>query len=78
MRRSSRGNIPRRRFEIKGETFMVAMHDDLEPQTVYEALSCPNSDEWNDAIGEELESMKVNQVWDLVDLPPERRAIGNK
>ena len=30
------------------------------------------------AMEEELESMRVNQVWDLVDLPEGRRAIGNK
>ena len=78
MRRSDRGRVPRRRFDIEGEAFMVALHDDLEPISVQRALSCPNSAEWNDAIREELESMKVNQVWDLVDLPPERRAIGNK
>ena len=27
---------------------------------------------------EEIESMKTNQVWDLVDLPSGRRSIGNK
>ena len=27
---------------------------------------------------EEMESMKVNHVWDLVDLPPNRKAIRNK
>ena len=27
---------------------------------------------------EEIESMKVNQVWSLVDLPAGRKAIGNK
>ena len=27
---------------------------------------------------EEIESMKVNQVWSLVDLPLGRKAIGNK
>ena len=30
------------------------------------------------AMEEELESMRVNQVWELVDLPEGRRAIGNK
>jgi hypothetical protein len=25
-----------------------------------------------------MESMKINQVWDLVDLPSGRRSIGNK
>ena len=27
---------------------------------------------------EELESMQKNQIWDLVDLPSNRKAIGNK
>ena len=27
---------------------------------------------------EEMGSMKVNQVWELVDLPPGCKAIGNK
>ena len=27
---------------------------------------------------EEMESMKENQVWDLVDLHSNRKAIGNK
>ena len=26
----------------------------------------------------EMESMKVNQVWELYDLPPGHKAIGNK
>ena len=30
------------------------------------------------ALEEEMESMKMNQVWNLVDLPPRRKAIGNK
>nr|XP_016506348.1 PREDICTED: uncharacterized mitochondrial protein AtMg00820-like [Nicotiana tabacum] len=49
-----------------------------EPKSVTEALSSPVKDEWMKAVKEELESMKTNKVWDLVDLPPGRRAIGNK
>ena len=30
------------------------------------------------AMNDEMESMRTNQVWDLVDLPLERKAIGNK
>jgi len=39
LRRSKRRNLPRRRFEIEGEAFMIALHDDDEPRTVQEALS---------------------------------------
>ena len=45
-RRSKRGNVPRRRFEIEGEAFMVSSQDDEEPRTVQEALSSSASDEW--------------------------------
>ena len=40
-RQSTREQIPRRRFEIEGEAFMIAPHDDEEPKNVKEALSGP-------------------------------------
>ncbi|XP_070021524.1 uncharacterized mitochondrial protein AtMg00820-like [Nicotiana sylvestris] len=49
-----------------------------EPKSVTEALSSPGKDEWMKAMKEELESMKTNKVWDLVDLSPGRRAIRKK
>jgi hypothetical protein len=77
-RKSIREPIPRRRFEIEGETFMIAPQDDEEPKTFSHALSGPKASEWVKAMKEEMESMKINQVWDLVDLPSGRRSIGNK
>jgi hypothetical protein len=76
--RSKRGSVPRCRFEIEGEAFMVSSQDDEEPRTVQEALSSSANDEWMKAMDDEMESMRTNQVWDLVDLPPGRKAIGNK
>ena len=69
-RRSIRECIPRRRFEIEGETFMIAPQDDEEPKTITEGLSGPKAKEWSKAMEEEMESIRTNQVWDLVDLPP--------
>jgi hypothetical protein len=77
-RRSIREPIPRRRFEIEGKAFMIAPQDDEEPKTFSHALSGPKASEWIKAMEEEMESMKINQVWDLVDLPSGRRSIGNK
>ena len=57
---------------------MIAPSDDKEPKNVNKALSGPKAKEWIKAMKEEMESMKTNQVWDLVDLPPGRRSIGNK
>ena len=42
------------------------------------ALTCLTKDEWRKTMKEELESMQKNQIWDLVDLPSNRKAIGNK
>jgi len=57
---------------------MIAPQDDEEPKTFSHALSGPKASEWVKAMKEEMESMKINQVWDLVDLPSGRRSIGNK
>ena len=43
-----------------------------------EALSSSVSDEWMKAMNNEMKFMRTNQVWDLVDLPSGRKAIGNK
>ena len=77
-RRSGRGIVPRRRFEIEGEVFMITPQDEEEPKTVHEALSCPAKKEWKKAMEEEMESIKKNKVWELVDIPKGRKAIGNK
>ena len=47
-------------------------------ETIKEALECPTKEKWKVALEEEIKSMKVNQVWSLVDLPPDRKAIGNE
>ncbi|GJZ20801.1 retrotransposon protein, putative, ty1-copia subclass [Tanacetum coccineum] len=36
------------------------------------------SDKWLDAINEEMQSMKDNQVWRLIDLPPNAKTVGIK
>ena len=79
VRRSGRTRLPPLRFEEEfSETFMTLLQDEDEPDTFKHAISCPASDKWMDAMVEELDSMKVNRVWELVDLPKGRRAIGNK
>ena len=57
---------------------MIASEDDDEPKTVQEALSSSVSDEWMKAMNDEMESMRTNQVWDLVDLLSGCKEIGNK
>ncbi|GKC11602.1 hypothetical protein Tco_1008384 [Tanacetum coccineum] len=41
-----------------------------EPANYKAALLDPESDKWLNAMNVEMQSMKDNKVWDLVDLPP--------
>ncbi|GJY33502.1 hypothetical protein Tco_0417971, partial [Tanacetum coccineum] len=41
------------------------------------ALSDPEFDKWLEAMNREMQSIKDNQVWVLVDLPPNGRTVGN-
>ncbi|GKB63810.1 retrotransposon protein, putative, ty1-copia subclass [Tanacetum coccineum] len=45
----------------------------LSPQIVY-----PESDKWLNAMNVEMQSMKDNEVWDLVELPPNGKTVGSK
>ena len=56
---------------------MIA-HDEEEPKTIQLALFGPKAKEWFEAMKEEMNSMESNRVWDLVDLIPGRKTIGNK
>ena len=44
----------------------IGAEDDLE--TFSQAISCKESYLWFDAMKDELDSMKNNEVWDLVEL----------
>ena len=45
---------------------MIAPQDDEKPKTFSHALSSLKAREWIKAMEEEMESMKTNQVWDLL------------
>lgn len=46
IRRSQRRTVPRRRFEIEGESFMTVSVDVDEPASLEEAIKSPASDKW--------------------------------
>jgi hypothetical protein len=47
----------------------------FEPKDIGHALFDPN---WVNAMHEELENFERNQVWELVELPPNCKPIGTK
>ncbi|GKA40441.1 retrotransposon protein, putative, ty1-copia subclass [Tanacetum coccineum] len=49
-----------------------------EPTNYKAALLDLESSKWLDAMNAEMQSMKDNQVWRLVDLPPNAKTIGSK
>ena len=52
--------------------------DEDEPKIVHETLSCLTKDKWLKVMKEEIESMRSNNVWELVNLLKECKAIGDK
>ena len=55
---------------------MLLENDD--PATYEEAMISPDSEKWLEAMKSEMGSMYENQVWTLVDLPNDRKAVENK
>ncbi|GJX61460.1 retrotransposon protein, putative, ty1-copia subclass, partial [Tanacetum coccineum] len=49
-----------------------------EPANYKAALLDPESDKWLNAMNVEMQSMKDNEVWELVDLPPNGKTIGHQ
>ena len=39
---------------------------------------CPERDKWMEAMEKEMASLKANDVYDLVELPKDRKVLGSK
>nr|GEX81366.1 retrotransposon protein, putative, Ty1-copia subclass [Tanacetum cinerariifolium] len=48
------------------------------PANYKAALLDPESDKWLNAMNVKMQSMKDNDVWELVELPPDAKTIGHK
>jgi hypothetical protein len=55
-------------------------NDDPQPirRSQHEAMKSENSLKWQEAMEEELRSMKSNDVWDLVKFPDREKRVGCK
>jgi hypothetical protein len=62
---------------VKFENY-VLLAEHTEPETYQEAISSEESHKWLSAMQEEMDSLLKNKTWELVDLPPERKAIGSR
>ncbi|GMI64951.1 hypothetical protein HRI_000164400 [Hibiscus trionum] len=80
LRRSAR----ERKSAISSDYFMYLQEfdynvgDENDPESFSQAMSCNESTLWYDVMKDEMNSMKRNEVWDLVPLPDGVKAIGCK
>ncbi|KAK1424219.1 hypothetical protein QVD17_19540 [Tagetes erecta] len=80
IRRSSRTRKEPERYlwNLEGAEVLVVADSNDAPANYKSAISDLESEKWREAMNAEMQSMRENQVWDLVELPPESRAIGSK
>ena len=67
------------------DDFVVYLSEDaydigvvVDPKNYLEAVTCSQSSMWTDAMHDEMKSMVNNDVWELVELPGNCKAIGCK
>ena len=68
---------PRRSAKLRATQELLLLDND-EPATYAEAVVDPDSERWQDAMKSEIESMKENQIWNLIDPPDDVRTIESK
>ncbi len=73
LRRSGRERRPPDHY---GERIIIANDKLKKPATMEEALASPDKVKWQNAMNMEIESLHSNDVWDLVELPKYRKAVG--
>nr|GEY68899.1 hypothetical protein [Tanacetum cinerariifolium]GEY71428.1 hypothetical protein [Tanacetum cinerariifolium] len=62
----------------KPKSDLIPIRDLSESANYKAALLDPESDKWLNAMNVEMQSMKDNKVWDLVDIPPNGKTVGSK
>ncbi|GJV43091.1 retrotransposon protein, putative, ty1-copia subclass [Tanacetum coccineum] len=78
VRRSVRTHRAPERLCLNVKVDEHSLGDHNEPANCKAAMLDPESNKWLDAINAEMQSMKDNQVWRLVDLPPDCKTVGSK
>jgi transposase InsO family protein len=74
-RRSGRPTRLPQRYALSAVT---TAYDICEPVTYAQAVQGPDQAAWKEAMDEEVRSLRQNDTWSLVDLPPDRKALHGK
>ena len=75
LRRSSREKRPPEYYGIRVN---IVDEKPKEPLTVDDAFASADREKWQDAMEKEMKSLNDNEVWELVELPEGRKAVGSK
>ncbi|GJX67357.1 retrotransposon protein, putative, ty1-copia subclass [Tanacetum coccineum] len=78
IRRSTRTRCPTDRMCLYIDAKEHELGDLGEPANYKAVLLDPEFDNWMNAMNVEMKSMKDNEVWDLVELPPNGKTVGSK
>ncbi|GKB40039.1 retrotransposon protein, putative, ty1-copia subclass, partial [Tanacetum coccineum] len=78
IRRSTRIRRPTDRMCLYIDAEEHELGDLGEPANYKAALLDPEFDKWLNAMNVEMQSMKDNEVWVLVELPPNGKTVGSK
>ncbi|GJX68626.1 retrotransposon protein, putative, ty1-copia subclass [Tanacetum coccineum] len=78
IRRSTRTRHPTDRLCLYVDAEEHELGDLGEPANYKAALLDPESDKWLNAMNVEMQSMKDNKVWELIELPPDAKTVGHK
>lgn len=76
--------VPRRSERVRhrpnyyAEGAHIAASGMEEPTSYQEAIANPNKSKWEEAMQAEMKSLESNHVWELVELPKDRKVIGSK
>ena len=60
------------------QEYNYSIRAENDPESFSQAMSCKESELWYDAMKEEMNSIKNNEVRDLFELPNGAKAIGCK
>ena len=73
LRRSGRERRPPDFYGVEANTVGELQN---EPASIEDVLQSPKKDKWMNAMEQEMKSLKENEVWELVELPKDRKTVG--
>ena len=71
-------NVAYRSCRLGYAELLAAAYVGREPASYSEAMRSDELDQWSEACQYEMDALAKNGTWELVDLPPNRRAVKTK